>query len=97
MKIIFFIIIGILIGFTIFPKKYLKINNKISQISVILLLFSMGVSLGGGENFINDIKSSGFIALIFALFGILLSVLLVFIVSKIFFRKEKLNDNNSTS
>lgn len=96
MKIIIFILIGLLIGFFIFPKKYLKINNIISQISVCLLLFSMGVTLGGGKNFINDIKSSGTIAFLFALFGILFSVLLVYLVVKFLLKKEIEDDNIST-
>ena len=81
--------VGILIGMKWFPPKYAKINSKIQLVCTAFLIFCMGVSLGRRENFLRDLASLGWQSLVFAVIPIVLSVLAVYVLSRIFLEKKK--------
>lgn len=80
--------IGILLGATVFPKKFLGLNNKLSQAGVVLTLFAMGASLGSSPTFLADLKEAGLLAALFSVSTVVCSVLAVWWVGRRFFGKR---------
>ncbi|MDK2799493.1 MAG: hypothetical protein PWP27_866 [Clostridiales bacterium] len=77
--------IGVVIGLLKFiPEKHMKYNAKFQQIGVILLLFSMGVSIGANKEIIYNLKDMGIQSAVFAVMTSLFSIFIVFVVSKKF-------------
>lgn len=84
-KIIVFFILGIIIGlFQLIPKKYMKFNSKLQTISLIILIFGMGTSIGGDEKILKSLNEVGLKAFAFAIISIIFSVIILFAFSKIF-------------
>lgn len=80
--------VGILLGATVFPKKFLGLNNKLSQAGVVLTLFAMGASLGSSPTFLQDVKEAGLLAILFSVCTVAGSVLVVWWISRRFFHKR---------
>lgn len=83
---------GILIGNRLFPAKFKHFNESFQILCTLTLIFSMGVSLGNNENFFQQLFSLGFQSFLFFLIPSLLSLILVFLLTKRFFKptpKEK--------
>lgn len=96
MIILIIMAIGVLVGFRWFPEKWHKYNNTLQLISIVLLIFCMGVSLGSNPNFINEIARLGIKGFVFAIVPIIFSIITVyFLTSK--FIKEKNNDHSSNN
>jgi uncharacterized membrane protein YbjE (DUF340 family) len=88
--IIIVLIIGMIIGSKL--KVTDKTKDKIGKfqyIGVILLLFSMGASLGFNDNLLKDLPKIGFEALLFGIFTTLFSILFVFLLTKKLFKEAK--------
>lgn len=82
-SIIVFLIVGILIGNRLNLKdKGKKINEKAQLIGLLLLLFSMGISIGANDDVVGNLNSIGLQAFVFALLTTAGSILCVFIVSR---------------
>lgn len=81
---------GIVVGF-IFRKKRSIITtaDKFAGWSIYLLLFLLGLSVGNNEKVINNFAQIGFNAIILTLSGISGSIILSFIVYKIFFKNDE--------
>ena len=88
MSILLIMAIGIVIGFIFFPNKRLKFSEVIQMASIYILIFSMGVTLGKRENFIEELFSLGAISFIFAITSIIFSVILVYFLSSKFLKKD---------
>ena len=58
--------------------------GKIQNISLLFLLFVMGVSIGINDKIISNLLSIGFKAGIISIFTIIFSIIAVYIVKKIF-------------
>lgn len=86
-SLIIFFAAGVAIGATIFPLKWLKVNSWLQTIGIALTLFSMGASMGGSANFLEDLRTVGVQALLYAMATIAGSVLLVWGLSRVAFRK----------
>lgn len=86
-SLIVFFAIGIAIGVTIFPLKWLKVNGWLQMTGISLTLFSMGASMAGSPTFLEDLRVAGVQALLYALATMAGSVLLVYILSRLVFRK----------
>jgi Kef-type K+ transport system membrane component KefB len=77
--------VGVIIGILgVIPKRYVKYNSKFQQIGVILLLFSMGASIGSNKEMIMHLKSLGLKAITFAILTSFFSILITYIVSSKF-------------
>ncbi len=77
---------GALAGFFLFPDKRLKWSERIQLICTCLLIFSMGVILGGRENFMDELLSLGFRSLVFAIIPIAFSIAAVYFLTEKFLR-----------
>lgn len=86
MEILIYMLIGIIIGFKWFPTKLKKWNERIQVISVSVLIFLMGVNLGSRPNFLRDFAWFGLESLLLAIIPIIFSVLVVYIITKYFFK-----------
>lgn len=83
------LVIGIVIGIIGFiPKKYMKFNSKFQQIGVILLLFSMGASIGANKELIMELKTLGLKAITFALLTCLFSILFTYLTTSRFLKQK---------
>lgn len=72
-----------------------KLNKKLSTIQnlcLLLLLFIMGVKIGLDDKVFSSLFTIGFKALVISLFTVLFSILAVYIVSKLAFKKEEKNE-----
>lgn len=68
--------------------KILDKLNMIQTLSLLFLLLIMGIKIGIDENVIRSFFNIGFKAIIMSIFTVGFSVLFVFIISKLFLRKE---------
>lgn len=91
MIILMIMAIGVLIGAWIFPKKWHAYNNKVQIISIIVLIFCMGTTLGSNSDFMDKLLGVGFKGFVFAIIPIILSVGMVYLLTK-YFMKEKSDD-----
>lgn len=82
-SLIVFFVIGIAVGVTVFPLKWLKVNGWLQTAGIALTLFSMGASMAGSPPFLTDLRTAGVRAFLFALVTVACSVLLVYILSRI--------------
>lgn len=62
--------------------------NIIQTLSLLFLLLIMGIKIGIDENVIRSFFNIGFKAIIMSIFTVGFSILFVFIISKLFIRKE---------
>ena len=88
-SILIFLLIGIVIGWKWFPEKWNKLNIKIQLAATLLLIFSMGVSLGSRPNFVHEIANMGFKSFVFAVLTIVGSILVVYPLTKKYLVKGK--------
>ena len=87
--------IGMVVGYTIFPKKLYKPNSWLQTACTAVLIFSMGVSLGSRPNLISELKDLGIQSLVFSIVPIVFSILFVYPLTKKFM--EGRHGNNSDS
>jgi len=81
------LVLGIVIGIIkIIPDRFMKYNSRFQQIGVILLLFSMGASIGANKELIVNIKSMGVKAITFAVITTISSILAVYFISSRFIK-----------
>lgn len=89
MNILLIMCVGVVIGTYVFPDKWQVHNSKIQVISIITLIFCMGITLGSNERLMDKIFGMGLKGLLFAIVPIILSVILVFILTKLFMKEKK--------
>lgn len=81
-SIIIFLIVGIALGNKLHLSERGKaVNAKIQMAGLLLLLFSMGISIGANSEVIGNLNTIGIKAFLFAALTTLGSVVLVYIVS----------------
>ncbi|HET6556523.1 MAG TPA: LysO family transporter [Prolixibacteraceae bacterium] len=86
-------IAGIITGVLIHRKDHLiKINDRLITIAIYVLLFLLGISVGLNKTVVQHIGTLGFQALIITTGAVSGSVLISWLVYKVFF-KEKQNLN----
>lgn len=87
---IIFLCVGILIGI-FFPKLNgaKKIKGVLMSMSVLCLLFFMGVGIGKDPELNSKIANFGLNAIVISLFSILFSVIVVYIIVRFFRRYLK--------
>lgn len=82
--------IGIIVGNRLLSDKHKRKNEYLQTVCIVLLIFSMGVMLGARENFLQELLSVGFQSILFCLIPSVLSLFLVYFLTKRF-----MNRNNS--
>lgn len=88
------ILISLMLGFIIGYKKWLSekmilLNGKLQTVFLLLLIFVMGMSIGMDKSILTQLPVLGGTAFIFAVAACIGSVIVVYIISRIFFREEK--------
>ena len=78
---------GIVLGYLFRKKAMLQKLGKPISYTIFLLLFLLGISVGGNSEIINNLPSLGSQALLLAFAGTFGSVLAAWIVYKLFFKK----------
>lgn len=79
---------GILTGYLLRGKTFLKQINRPIFITILALLFLMGLSVGGNPEITNHIHQVGTQALLLAMAGTIGSVLAAMLVYRFFFHKD---------
>lgn len=72
------IIIGLLKGL---PGKWMKYNTRFQQAGIVVLIFTMGASIGANKKIISNLQAMGIKAFVFAVLTSLLSIIAVYLVS----------------
>lgn len=81
--------IGFLIGYRGWIKeKGIKVNSKLQVVWLMLLIFSMGVSIGRNGDIVKNLPVLGGRAVLFAVLAVVCSVVVVYILSSLFLEKE---------
>ena len=88
MKIFIVMGAGILIGRFLMTGRIKKWNERLAMHCTLLLIFSMGVMLGQKENFLSELSSLGLKSFLFFLIPTLVSIILVYILTKRFMENK---------
>lgn len=89
LHIILFILAGILVGYVLRNKSFVKHIGTAVSLIIMLLLFFLGVSVGSNKEVVNNFGLIGLDAFILTIGGTLGSVLLAWWVYVSFFKKKK--------
>ncbi len=82
MDVIIIMCLGVLAGRFFSRPRTKKLSETISVTCTVLLIFSMGVTLGRNENFLNNLSSLGLSSLLFFLVPTIFSIFIVFLLTK---------------
>lgn len=88
MDVLIVMCLGIIAGRFIIPNSAKKWSELMSLICTFILILSMGIKLGKNENFLNDLSTLGLSSLLFFLIPTVLSIIIVFILTKKFMIKK---------
>ena len=81
---------GIFSGFIFRKKKsFITFADKSAGWSIYILLFLLGLSVGNNKEVINNFTNIGFNSIIITLSGVSGSIILSFIIYKIFFKNNE--------
>ncbi len=69
-------------------KKLISANERLITYAIYLLLFLMGVSIGSNQQIMGSLSSLGITALVVSVGAVVGSILLGFLVSKLFFKSK---------
>ena len=75
--------LGVALGATVFPERLKGLNSKLTLVTTGLLIFSMGVSLGGRPAFLEELATIGVSSLLFCLIPIICSVVAVYVLTRV--------------
>lgn len=89
MEILVIMGIGIFIGAKVFPQKWKSYNEKIQLVCTLLLIFSMGITLGRRENILQELSEIGWSSLLLAVIPIIASVIIVYFLTEWFMKPKK--------
>ncbi|ADQ15581.1 lysine exporter LysO family protein [Halanaerobium hydrogeniformans] len=82
--ILFFLFSGIFLGWKVNKDNYfLKLSDKITKLGLVILLAAMGADLGSNEEIYRQLGRIGLQALLFAIFTIVFSVMLIYFFAKL--------------
>lgn len=89
MIILMIMIVGVIIGTLVFPQRWHSYNNKVQVISIIVLIFCMGTTLGSNKDLMRSLLVIGFKGFIFAIIPIILSIGMVYALTKHLMKEKK--------
>ncbi len=82
--------LGIVIGWFIHKKEnILKFVSKLTNLSIFLLLFLLGLSVGTNDQIIKNFDQIGLLAITITVFAVLGSVLVSWLTYILFFKKNE--------
>ena len=82
--------VGIIIGVFLRKRKMaLKIVDKFINVAIYLLLFLLGISVGGNQQIVRNFHEIGYYSLMVAVAGVLGSIIMAFFVYKLFYSKNE--------
>lgn len=90
-SIFFFILSGVLVGYLIRKRTFVKHVSSIISVIIVLLLFFLGVAVGSNRQIIESFATIGFDAFAIAFAATMGSVLCAWFVYNRFFKGEKKN------
>lgn len=83
------LVLGIVIGLFLHnKKKIIKIFTKLTDVSIFLLLFFLGVSVGMNDRIISNFQDIGLQSVSITIAATAGSVLITYIVYRLFFKKK---------
>jgi uncharacterized membrane protein YbjE (DUF340 family) len=87
---ILLLIVGVFLGLLLNKKKRIvKLTGKLTDVSIFLLLFFLGVSVGMNEKIVSNFRNIGLQALWITLAATVGSVLVSYVVYLLFFKKNR--------
>ncbi len=88
MEIFLCMALGVVLG-RWFPPKLKRANELTQNLSILCLIFIMGVSLGNTEGFLSNLAHLGLVSFLYALFPVIFSLLFVVLFCRFLPKKEK--------
>lgn len=82
MEILLIMCVGIVVGAKLFPAKGKAANEKVQIVCTMLLIFSMGISLGRRENLLEQLSQIGLTSFALAVGPIIGSVIAVYFLTQ---------------
>lgn len=84
------IVIGLYINLKgLVSEDSMKYNGRFQQVGIIILLFSMGATIGADSEMIGKLKSMGLKAFVFSVLTSLFAVIVTYLVTERFLKEEK--------
>lgn len=80
--------LGVCIGYGLRNWSILQKTDKTISITIFLLLFILGISIGSNSLIINNLGKFGWQAIILSVSGVLGSLIAARLVLKVFFKRE---------
>ena len=87
-SIIAIMLTGITLGYLFRNKTFLQNTEKTISLTIFLLLFIMGITIGSNDNLISNLGNFGWQAAIIAFSATCGSVLASWLVMRFFFKKD---------
>lgn len=84
MEVLVVMIAGALVGATVFPARLKGVNDKLTLAFTALLIFAMGATLGGREDFLQELGAVGWASALFCVVPVALSTLFVYGLTSLF-------------
>lgn len=81
--------VGIAAGKWLFPRKGKTANSRLQTALTILLIFTMGVSIGQNDDLLQNIASIGLDSALFCLLAMAASILLVYLATRKLLPRKK--------
>ena len=80
---------GLLCSLFLKGEKVSSIAGKLQTIVTLILIFSMGYSLGSRPGFLDEVREIGILSLIYCIVPTVFSVIIVYILTSIFKKKKE--------
>lgn len=84
MEILAVMVVGVLVGATVFPERLKGLNEKLTLTATALLIFSMGVLLGGRDAFLEELGTVGWTSILFCAVPVAFSTAAVYLLTNLF-------------
>jgi len=83
------LVAGIFTGYLLRNRgRLIKISSRLTDVSIFLLLFFLGVSVGMNEQVVSNFRNIGLQAFLLTILAMLFSVLVTWLFHRLFFRSR---------
>lgn len=87
--VIAFLVAGIFTGYLLRNRgRLIKVSSRLTDVSIFLLLFFLGVSVGMNEQVVSNFRNIGLQAFLLTVLAMLFSVLVTWLFHRLFFRSR---------